>query len=356
MNSRSPTRAALARIESCAASSVPRAGGAGQSKWCTAHHLDAGIFAAAEVFVTQCSGGIEPTPIMWDGINCSISAIYGRAIMTAFSGTATHENSQPGDCTDIFGGVCLGFMGAIKAAFRQEPARTNSVGCARSARYRTNSSHCKSYTNPEDRCRARGEAKERERAAKAEQRKEKSDADLVRYTAELASFTKWLFAATVVLFLATLGLVCAAIVQSRDMKASLEVNRTAAIAALRQANAIVAMESPIPGIVELKLVEYADEGSDVALTDPVHSGVPPPFCRPLVNLQNRGRTELTVHRFCCDWIVSPAVEEVTYYHHVESWNGALPKESSVWVKSQNGIRLYQAEAHTIGDFGAFLWV
>ena len=201
-----------------------------------------------------------------------------------------------------------------------------------------------------------GEAKERERAAKADQRKEKSDVDLVRYTAELASFTKWLIAATVILFLATLGLMGAAILQSRDMKASVEVNRTAAVAALRQANAMVAMEFPIPGIVDLKLVEYADEQSDVALTDPVRSGVPPPFCRPMVNLQNRGRTELTVHRFCCDWIVAPAVEEVPYYQHVESWNGALAKESSVWVKSQNGIRLYQEEVRTIDDFAAFLWV
>jgi hypothetical protein len=200
------------------------------------------------------------------------------------------------------------------------------------------------------------ETKERERVAKADRQKEKSDADLVKYTAELALFTKGLFAATVALFVATLGLVGAAIIQSRDMKASIAVNRTAANAALRQANAMVAMESPIPGIVQLKLVGYADERSDVATIDPVPSGIPPPFCRPLVFLENRGRTEMTVHHFCCDWIVAPTVEEIPDYHHVEIWNGGMPKESKVWVKSQNGIRLDQEEARTIDDFGAFLWV
>jgi hypothetical protein len=172
----------------------------------------------------------------------------------------------------------------------------------------------------------------------------------------IAVFTIVLAVKTAGLFRETAGLREAAENQRLDSLRSIKAAEMAADAALRQANAMVALESPIPGIVQLKLVAYPDEQSDVATVDPVPPGVPPQFCRPLVMLENRGRTEMTVHRFCCDWIVAPAVEEVPDYSFVEIWNGGLAKESSVWVKSQNGIRLDWEQARTIGDFGAFLWV
>lgn len=198
-------------------------------------------------------------------------------------------------------------------------------------------------------------AQQNKPAHTAEQKSQKdiTDERLADYTQLLAWFTAILAISTIGLWIVTWR---GSNKQSRDMEASIEVSRTAATAALRQANAMVAMESPIPGIVQLKLVGYADERSDVATIDPVPSGVPPPFCRPLVLLENRGRTEMTVHHFCCDWIVAPTVEEIPDYHHVEIWNGGLPKESRVWFKSQNGIRLDQDESRIIDDFGAFLWV
>jgi hypothetical protein len=200
------------------------------------------------------------------------------------------------------------------------------------------------------------ETNERERVAKADKQKEKSDADLVKYTAELALFTEGLFAATVALFVATLGLVVAAMIQSRDMKASIAVNRTAANAALRQANAMVAIESPIFAIRQLKLVGFEDEQGAVPTADPVPPGLPPPFCRPLILMENRGRTEMTINRVFCDWIVAPTIDETPEYHFEEVWNGALVKESAAWFPSQNGIRLNQLEAETIENFGQFLWV
>lgn len=143
-----------------------------------------------------------------------------------------------------------------------------------------------------------------------------------------------------------------------DNTASLSTEATgkAATAALRQAIAAIAVDSPIPGILELKLVGYADESSSVSTVDPVLPGLPPEFCRPLVHLQNRGRTEMQLVRFCCDWVVSPSVPDMPQYHHVEIWNAAIPKESSVWCLSRNGMRLTKEERASMENLDAFLWV
>jgi hypothetical protein len=135
-----------------------------------------------------------------------------------------------------------------------------------------------------------------------------------------------------------------------------QATKTAADAALRQANAMVAAESPIFTIASLKLVGYEDERSGVATVDPVLPGVPPHFCRPLIFFQNSGRTGVTINRVFCDWTVAPTVEETPVYHFEEIWNGYLGKESSIWFRSQNGIGLSDLEAEHIENFGAFLWV
>jgi hypothetical protein len=106
----------------------------------------------------------------------------------------------------------------------------------------------------------------------------------------------------------------------------------------------------------LKLVGYENERSSVSNLDPVLPGIPPAFCRPLIFLENRGRTEATINRVFCDWIVAPTVEETPDYHFEEIWNGGLGKESNIWYASGNGIRLSQEEMRTIDDYGAFLWV
>jgi hypothetical protein len=97
------------------------------------------------------------------------------------------------------------------------------------------------------------EAKERDRLAKAESQKEKSDADLVKYTAELAAFTKGLFYATAGLVVATLVLGIMAIIQSRDMKASIAVATLAANAADLSAKAAIGIELPILRVNNLGL-------------------------------------------------------------------------------------------------------
>ena len=65
---------------------------------------------------------------------------------------------------------------------------------------------------------------------------------------------------------------------------------------------------------------------------------------------------MIVNSVWCDWEVAPTVEEFPDYRTQEIWNGAVAKESMVWFKTVNGIRLDQEEARTIGDFSAFLWV
>src|SRR5665647_228161 len=131
----------------------------------------------------------------------------------------------------------------------------------------------------------------------------KSEAEerIADYTQALAYFTAILAVSTIGLWIVTwLG----SRRQSRDMAESIDVSRRAADAALRQANALVAIEAPVPAILQLKLVGFADARSNVSTADPVSPGLPPPFCRPLVLLENRGRTEMRIERFCCDWIVS----------------------------------------------------
>jgi hypothetical protein len=179
--------------------------------------------------------------------------------------------------------------------------------------------------------------------------KEKTDEALARYTFWLTIVTGIMAFATIGLGIATVGLYVTG-------EKQVEAARTAADAALRQANAMIAIESPILDIAQLKLVGYENERSAAATIDPVPPGLPPPFCRPLIALQNSGRTAMTINRIFCDWIVAPTVEEFPDYHFQEIWNGTLGKESSVWFRSQNGIRLNQLQVETIENFGQFLWV
>jgi hypothetical protein len=126
--------------------------------------------------------------------------------------------------------------------------------------------------------------------------------------------------------------------------------------ALRQANAMIAVESPIFAIAELKLVAFENEHSSFATVDPVLAGLPLPFCRILIRIENRGRTELTINRIFCDWIVAQTVSEMPEYHFEEIWNGALAKDGNAWFPSKNGIRLSQLDATAVENLEQFLWV
>jgi len=161
---------------------------------------------------------------------------------------------------------------------------------------------------------------------------------------------------TYTLYGATKGLVEAAKIQSADMKQSIAATEMAAKAAKQQADAMVAVEGPIAAVAQLKLLAYENEHSSIPVTDPVPGGVPPPFCRVAILLQNRGRTEMTIHSVFCDWVVTPTIEEAPEYHFEERWNGAITKETSAWFVSQNTVRLNQIDAETIDNFGQFLWV
>ena len=89
-----------------------------------------------------------------------------------------------------------------------------------------------------------------DRAEEADERRNKSetDAKLAEYTRELALFTKGLFYATTVLGIATIGLLIAAFIQSRDMRASITIAEKGANAATKAAqvaeNSLTKIERP----------------------------------------------------------------------------------------------------------------
>lgn len=65
---------------------------------------------------------------------------------------------------------------------------------------------------------------------------------------------------------------------------------------------------------------------------------------------------MTINRIFCDWVIDATVDERPEHHFEEIWNGALPRENSIWSASQNGLRLDNLAAEHIGNFGRFLWV
>jgi hypothetical protein len=132
----------------------------------------------------------------------------------------------------------------------------------------------------------------------------------------------------------------------------------AANAALRQANAMVALESPLPSVIEMKLVGYANDTDTVGNIDPVPNGMPPNFCRPLVLLRNLGRTHMHLQAFCCDWLVSRNLPGEPPYQRIIPLNGALPGNSPpLWfVDLTNVIRLVDEERRAIQSGEMYLWV
>ena len=162
-----------------------------------------------------------------------------------------------------------------------------------------------------------------------------------------AFFTLWVAAFTAILSFSTIGLWC--------------VTRAAANAALRQANAMVAIKFPTPRIVEMKLVEYRDENDRIGTGDRVPPGILPDLCRPLVMLQNLGRTEMYLQEFCCDWIISDTLPIAPTYQHIRPLNGTLPGSAvnspQVWfLNFQDIIRPTPEQRIAIENRTHFLWV
>jgi hypothetical protein len=132
-------------------------------------------------------------------------------------------------------------------------------------------------------------------------------------------------------------------------------------AALRQANAAVAVESPIPTVLQIKLVEYRDERDRVGIGDHVVPGVLPNMLRALVLIRNTGRTEMFFESFCLDWIVSDTLPIAPPYERVRPLEGALPglpgRSPQIWLVNFEDIFIPTPQQHAvIADGTQFLWV
>jgi hypothetical protein len=90
-----------------------------------------------------------------------------------------------------------------------------------------------------------------------------------------AFFTLWVAAFTSILSFSTIGLYV--------------VTRIAANAALRQANVMMAVESPMPLVVGFNIVQYAQIPGETVVADPLPPGPIPLNCRFLFCIENKGR-------------------------------------------------------------------
>lgn len=95
-----------------------------------------------------------------------------------------------------------------------------------------------------------------------------------------------------------------------------------ATAALRQANAMVAIESPVLVIGQVKFVAYPDAYDPQSTVDPVLEGEIPAFCRALVGLNNSGRSNATITRLCLEWRILPMLPVTAMYedYHIQPMN------------------------------------
>jgi hypothetical protein len=93
-----------------------------------------------------------------------------------------------------------------------------------------------------------------------------------------------------------------------------------AAAALRQANAMVAIESPVLVIGQVKLVAYPNADDPHSVIDPVLEGEIPPFCRALVGLTNLGRSNARITRMCLEWRIMPILPDDPAYDAIHMNN------------------------------------
>jgi hypothetical protein len=166
----------------------------------------------------------------------------------------------------------------------------------------------------------------------------------------------WWFNFFLVVF--TGGLVAVGVAQCFLIFGTLKATATAANAALRQANAMVALESPIPVIAEIKLVPYADRHVIDPLLDRLPPGDIADFCRVLVRFMNIGRSPLKLADFSIEWLVAPSLPTNPVYNNVQRWALWLTEKSDQWLRSDpySEIALNTEQMAHISSETAFLWI
>jgi hypothetical protein len=107
--------------------------------------------------------------------------------------------------------------------------------------------------------------------------------------------------------------------------------RLAALAAQRQANVIMAVESPIPVVVALKLTQYTQIPGETFAADPLPPGPIPPNCRLYLCVENKGRTPLRMIELCIEKFAGLELPSTPNYSHIISWPLVLEK-GPIWIR------------------------
>lgn len=155
------------------------------------------------------------------------------------------------------------------------------------------------------------------------------------------------FAGAVAIF--TLGLVFVGYFQVKATRAQVVTSGL-------QYRATLALEAPNLFIPAIKLVEYANETTTVAVSDPVLKGMPN-FCRILVLLTNSGRSNANITQGCLEWIVAPTLPPKPVYQHILQWHAILRRDEQIWGRFDplGDVRLTPTQREEIEAGRSYLW-
>ena len=95
--------------------------------------------------------------------------------------------------------------------------------------------------------------------------------------------------------------------------------RIHAEAALRQTNVIVAVKSPSPLVVEIKLVQFAQIPGETTVADPLPPGPIQPHCRIIITFENKGRAPCRMRELCIEKFAGNALPTNPIYTHIVQW-------------------------------------
>jgi hypothetical protein len=147
----------------------------------------------------------------------------------------------------------------------------------------------------------------------------------------IAYYTKWsmfltavLASTTVALCISTTGLYLAG-------EKQIGINKEIADANLRQANIVMAVESPIPLIVAGKLAQYSEIPGEIVIFEQLPPGPIPPNCRILIAVENKGRTPVRMIELCIEKFAGTTLPESPVYSHAHPW-GLVLEKGPIWIR------------------------
>ena len=127
----------------------------------------------------------------------------------------------------------------------------------------------------------------------------------------------------------------------------------------KQAKAMVTVESPIPEIADIKLVEYKNWDSPHALGDRIAPGPIPDFCRLLVHIKNFGRSSMHITSFCIEKGVYSIPTAPDYKNICFDWQPWLAPQDALWFMPRDAliaVHLSDDENADIQTGKATFWV